>query len=59
MFVVLGSWQLEMQAPTLGRENSILHDFRLLPSRDLVPSRDIVGIKGLASGEPQKASWSQ
>lgn len=42
--------------PTLGRENAILNDFRLLPSRDLVPARDTVGIKGLASLEGWRTS---
>lgn len=35
--------------PTLGRENSLLSDFRVLPSKNLVPARDTVGIKGFAS----------
>lgn len=43
MFVVLGSQQLEKHASHTGRENAILNDFRLLPSRDLVPARHTVG----------------
>lgn len=42
--------------PILGRENTKLDDFRLLPSRDLVPARDTVEMKGLASLEGWRTS---